>query len=945
MSTIKGKIELCTSVTEYFKDFQGINNATIIQRYDQLESIINKNIIDEYRHFLAQPIDKDDKIFWYSIKKSEVPKTLSSFKHDTVNYNKYQQIKQNTVTHYKNVIDELKSKNLIDAASYIEKAIKFINDDFIFCYDNIVVLGIWGMQLKTNINEPLGIYVVKTDEILLNEINVVEPPLEEPLISKRYTIQFIAGEEGTLIGNGQLNKELNQIIELHEVPKVNPKEGYKFVGWENLNENFIVTKDVIFKAIYEPIIHKKLPWYTLLWNWLKDLFQERGCLKWLGILLLLVLLLLLLGWLFRGCKNHSAPIPYPISNKPWIDKDPNSGKGGIFNPGSPYEAVPTPPEFKDLLPPNQGFLPPTENPEIIRNPGEPAILANRLNILLENKNISITEFAKDFKAKYPNENIKIVYYDDVVKRVQIEIPTELRINIKNELPSKFAPKYTLFVFDESLFKTQYLPSDPDFNNQNRAWYLNTINAPKAWDITKGSPKLTIAIVDNGFALSHDEFKNKIVMPYNVWSHSNEIFPQRMDHGTHVAGTSLALMDNNKGLSGIAPSCAFMPIQVADKNGLMTTTSILDGILYALYQGADVINVSLGNDFSDLSNTNENYQRNLLSNSFKEEERLWNEVADIADKHNATIVVAAGNDNVLAGIDPLQRPKNIVIVSAINKSNESPSKSSFSNYGEKSTISAPGVDIYSTIGNNNYTSMDGTSMAAPMVSAGIALVKSINEELSSQQIICLLKETGIPTKGNIGPLMQLDKLLKKVKSRENISCDSNTQNLTPSTGNVQVLLSWNNYNDLDLICTDPEGNTISFQNKKVNSGGMLEIDMNVFGNSSKTPIENIYWPNMTAPNGTYNVYLSFYKKYEQSIDSTPYNIKVKYGNNQKEFSGSISSDNRIIHICSFVLGSPSSTSPNENKKNNLLQEKERLQRELDRINQEIINIENQKNSIK
>ncbi|GHU77710.1 hypothetical protein FACS189414_5030 [Bacteroidia bacterium] len=133
------------------------------------------------------------------------------------------------------------------------------------------------------------------------------------------------------------------------------------------------------------------------------------------------------------------------------------------------------------------------------------------------------------------------------------------------------------MFDEALFEGAYTPNDPAFSDQSKAWYLNAIKAPQAWEFTRGSEKITVAIVDNGFNLKHPELSSKVVMPYNVWKHSDDIFPQQVDHGTHVAGTALAVADNGKGICGIAPNCKFMPIQVADARGLMTTTSVLDGI--------------------------------------------------------------------------------------------------------------------------------------------------------------------------------------------------------------------------------------------------------------------------------------------------------------------------------------------------------------------------------
>ena len=157
------------------------------------------------------------------------------------------------------------------------------------------------------------------------------------------------------------------------------------------------------------------------------------------------------------------------------------------------------------------------------------------------------------------------------------------------------------------------------------------------------------------------------------------------------------------------------------------------------------------------------QNRLISSNFKEEERLWKEVFRIAEEHNAIIVLAAGNENIMAGIDPMQRPSQAITVSAIDKKGNLFSKSSFSNYGTYSTISAPGVQIYSTYGNDSYAYLDGTSMAAPIVTGAVALLKSKDKKLSSETIKNILVSTGIPVRGNIGNMIQLGKALNALSS--------------------------------------------------------------------------------------------------------------------------------------------------------------------------------------
>lgn len=942
MATLINHEPLFSTDLKYFKAVQIIGGRKIFERYKLASPMLEKFDV-KYRHFLAYAVKEDNTIEFHGIKsKQDTPQILSELQGDDAN--KYQNIKNETLAYYQSKIEELKAIDK-DKAEFLADAIKSVDDRFVYCYDDKVVLGAWGMQVRENVRADIT-EIRKDMRRKVKEVDIVPDEMPQPITP--FNISFNAGENGTLNGNSFVTKEANSYLGVDEIPQVNPNNGYEFIGWDEIPNDYQVTGDKEFTAQYRPIppiVVPPNPWWKRLWLWLTGL----GCLKWLLWLLLALLLLLLFCWLFRSCESH--PVgggALGDNDSTWLDQDPNRGHdGGIYDPYNPYEPKPTPPGFEDVLPPHQGVLPPIkDNPEII--PGNPTIIANRLNILMDNEDKSIMDLAKDFKAKYPDEKYKVVYYDDVVKRMQIEFPKEEREQLKQEIPPAFAPEYELFIFDEALFEGLYNPSDPAFSDNDKSWYLKAIQAPLAWDITRGSEKITIAIVDNGFNLKHPELKSKVVQPYNVWKQSDEIYPQQVDHGTHVAGIALAVADNGKGISGIAPNCKFMPVQVANEQNQMTTTSVLDGILYALYQGADVINVSLGSMFSGLDQYDETVQKDLINNHFKEEERLWQHVMRIAAKHNSTLVIAAGNDNVLAGIDALQRPELFITVSAVDKNNRAYNKAEFSNYGQFSDISAPGVGIYSTFGKDDYQTMDGTSMAAPIIAGAVALMKSLNDKLTSKQILCILQSTGSETQGNIGKLVQLDKALQKVKSGELVDCTPE-----PNTGDVQVLLSWDNYNDLDLIVTDPNSESVWFKNRRVSSGGQLQIDMNVEYPDSKTPIENIYWQSGGAPNGTYNVYLLYFKQHE-NIEVNPYKITVKQGDKTDEYKGTINNEDEAIHICTFTLGNASSiqnppnanqnnpnTPSDNNRQSQLEQERDRLQMELDRVNNELRRIGNSK----
>lgn len=936
MPKVKGKKLLCSCEKKYFKSLQGFGEHSLFDRFSDIENTIKKNINEDYQHFLAQPIlESDETIFWFGHPYKETPKRLTELQEEMRTH--YEQIKADTITHFRTVIKKLRQEQKIRKAESLEKAIKFVNDDFVYCYDNKIVLGIWGMQLRDEVRESLGV-VMKTQYV--SKKNTIEDvsegvPLSEDNSSTQtetidsFTIYFNTGEEGNIIGNSELIKLENQAISQSEIPEIKAKDGYEFIGWDRKIDNFNVTGDTVFTAQYRevppPPLPPVLPWYKR-YNWL----------RWLLWLLLLLLLLLLFCWLCRSCSdtNSDPNLSSPLIDKPEIVEDPNSDNGGIYNPGEPYQSEPTPPEYLDVLPPEEGVLEPIDSTEIIREPGKPVIIGNRLNILMENKEKSIIDFAKDFKIKFPDNKYEVVYYDDVVKRMQIKVPVEEREEFKQTIPSLFAPEYELFVFDEALFESRYNPNDPAFNDPDTSWYFNAINASKAWDLTLGSSDITIAIVDNGFSLNHPEFNDKVVMPYNVWTHSDDIFAQDVDHGTHVAGTALAIMDNKKGNCGIAPNSMFMPVQIANNQNIMTTTSVLDGVLYALYQGADVINISLGTEFE--GTLPESEQQDLQNNHFKEEERLWKEVMKIANQHKSIIVIAAGNDNMLAGVDPLNRPKHFITVSAVDRNLEELDRAGFSNYGDFSTVSAPGVNIFSTVGNDEYAIMDGTSMAAPIISGAVALMKSLNRDITAEEIICVFQNTGKVSDGEIGKMVQLDKALEEVQSNDFKSCVSQPEK--PSTGDVQVLLSWDNYNDLDIHCIDPNGDKVWYKNKTVPSGGKLEIDMNAGGSHSKSPIENIYWPTNGAPDGTYKVYLNFFKKKAPNINNSPYTITVKYGDSTKTLNGTISEEGELRHILTFSLGTANNTdlpqNSNEPSTPETLKDLERKRKELQRQLEEI-----------
>jgi subtilisin family serine protease len=388
------------------------------------------------------------------------------------------------------------------------------------------------------------------------------------------------------------------------------------------------------------------------------------------------------------------------------------------------------------------------------------IATDRLNVALIGENTNINLFANKFKSIYSSDEFKIIYYDTLMHKLQLQIPASKRDVIANELKSKFK-EFELLIYEESMFKHSKSPNDPALNDINKSWYEKRIQLPEAWDISEGDPSIVIAVIDDGFDLSHPEFQGKIYKPLNAYTRNTNVNTGlNSSHGTHVAGLAVANSNNNFGIAGAAPKCKLMPIQVGDYWGRMSTTAIIDGLLYAINNGANVVNMSLGMGMSSyLKYTPIETQRRYIDSYYKDEEQIWNQLYNLAYKKNVTIVLAAGNDDVLIGIDPMQRSQKVIKVSASDPYNR---KASFSNFGNLSTISAPGVSIYSSIPRQSFTYMDGTSMAAPIVAGCIGLIKSVNPALSYYQTVDLIQSTGLPIyNGNrqVGNLIQMKKALE------------------------------------------------------------------------------------------------------------------------------------------------------------------------------------------
>ncbi|MEV8319847.1 S8 family peptidase [Streptomyces sp. NPDC059900] len=262
--------------------------------------------------------------------------------------------------------------------------------------------------------------------------------------------------------------------------------------------------------------------------------------------------------------------------------------------------------------------------------------------------------------------------------------------------------------------------------RDQQWALDALKLPDAWDKAKGEDTV-IAVVDTGANLDHPDLKGRLVDGHDFVDGDDE--PKDANgHGTHVAGIAAAHTDNGTGIAGAAPGAKIMPVRVLGANGSGDNAAITKGIVWAADQGADVINLSLG-------------ESGLMARLLKG--GVLNDAITHAHDKGAVVVAAAGNDGTV--LQPYKVDTPVLVVGA---SDQDGKPADFSNFGAQQAVSAPGVGILSTLptyktketlkNDSGYGELDGTSMAAPYVSAVAALLHQ--QDRTPDQIMKAIRDT-------------------------------------------------------------------------------------------------------------------------------------------------------------------------------------------------------------
>jgi thermitase len=253
------------------------------------------------------------------------------------------------------------------------------------------------------------------------------------------------------------------------------------------------------------------------------------------------------------------------------------------------------------------------------------------------------------------------------------------------------------------FDFPHIPNDPFFDEQ---WDKTKVGAHWVWNLTTGEGT-TIAILDTGVDSDNEDLVDNLIPGYNFISDTTDTEDDH-DHGTHVAGIAAAVIDNEKGIAGLAGHASIMPVKVIGKDGKYYNSDLAAGIIYAADNGAQIINMSMGGD-------------NSSSDLEQAVNYAWNA--------GVFLCAAAGNDRE----ERSDYPAACEHVMSVAASTPGDSRWSLSNYGETVQIYAPGLDIYSTMRGGYYDYRSGTSMACPQVAGLAALMYSVYPEYSNQEL--------------------------------------------------------------------------------------------------------------------------------------------------------------------------------------------------------------------
>ncbi len=318
--------------------------------------------------------------------------------------------------------------------------------------------------------------------------------------------------------------------------------------------------------------------------------------------------------------------------------------------------------------------------------------------------VSDTDFTSSLSAQ-KGTSLGLLHPDLRVHKVQVPTGQETKVvaALQNNPNIEFAEV-------DSFIAATLTPNDALYSTQ---WHLTKIGASTAWDTTTGTG-VVVAVVDGGVQTNHPDLSANIVTGHNVYDGTSTV-TDVTGHGTCVAGIIAAVGNNTIGVAGVAFGAHIMPIRATDGSGNGTFSSAAAGIMYASDNGAHICNIS-------------------WANLYKSSTVI--QAAQQAQTATGLITVVSANNN---GIDEgsVGSPY-LVVVSGTDKSDLLATTPYTSSWGQMVDVSAPSVDIVSTLWSSAYNATPngayGTSFATAVVSGVLALIKAARTDFSPTQIL-------------------------------------------------------------------------------------------------------------------------------------------------------------------------------------------------------------------
>lgn len=345
------------------------------------------------------------------------------------------------------------------------------------------------------------------------------------------------------------------------------------------------------------------------------------------------------------------------------------------------------------------------------------------NYIVKTKPAAFNSFAK---KSFANTNMNILESHEKGLLHKLEIKGKNAAKIVAELHVSSEVEYIVEDFKLQAFRA------PMNNVQlKEQWAMAKVRAKEAWSIAgnKGSRNVLVAVIDTGVDYNHESLRSNMVPGQDYLENDgdpmDDVGAQNPGHGTHCAGVIGADGMTNGGIIGISPEVSLMPLRFLGANGQGDLMAGIKSIDHAIEKGAKVISASWGAAVA------------------RSQAQPLIDAVERADKAGVIFVAAAGNDgknNDSRDIFPANARFANTIAVAASDSNDG--KPSWSNFGKSNVdIAAPGHNIMSTIPNNKYRNLSGTSMATPMVAGLVALLAAQDEDITGAQVRSLMQVTG------------------------------------------------------------------------------------------------------------------------------------------------------------------------------------------------------------